>query len=84
MVKKTMAEGEKRMKKGIHPEYVESTVKCACGEVFTIKSNKKETNVDTCSKCHPFYTGNQNTSNKRGAVDKFNKKYGFKKNEKAA
>jgi len=66
------------MKKGIHPEYIESKVKCACGEEFIIKSNKPETHVDTCSKCHSFYNGGKTTSNKRGAVEKFNKKYGIK------
>ena len=47
------------MKQGIHPEYVEATVKCACGETFTTRSTKSELRVDICSKCHPFFTGKQ-------------------------
>ena len=72
-----MAEGEKSMKKGIHPESKEATITCACGETFTAKSTKDEITVEVCSKCHPFYTGKQNRSSKTGRVDKFNKKYGF-------
>lgn len=42
------------MKKDIHPDYMDCTVTCACGNVFETKSNKKELRVDICSKCHPF------------------------------
>lgn len=73
------------MKKGIHPDYKEATVTCACGETFTTKSTKPEIVVEVCSKCHPFYTGQQNRTSRAGRVDKFNKKYGFNQsNEKAA
>ncbi len=65
------------MKKGIHPEYKECKVVCACGETFTTMSTKEEIDVEVCSKCHPFYTGKQNRASKTGRVDKFNKKYGF-------
>ena len=71
------------MKAGIHPEYMDCTVTCACGETFTTKSNKKEITVEVCSKCHPFYTGKQRGVSHAGRVDKFNKKYGFTQ-EKAA
>lgn len=71
------------MKKGIHPGYVECTVTCACGETFTVKSNKPEMQVEVCSKCHPFYTGKQARASRAGRVDKFNKKYGFNSNEAA-
>ena len=64
------------MKKGIHPEYVETEVTCACGNKFTVKSNKKELQLEVCDKCHPFFTG------KQGATEKFNKKYGFDKEAK--
>ena len=70
------------MKKNIHPEYVEATVTCACGNTFKTKSTKKEINVEVCSACHPFYTGTQNTTTRKGQVDKFNKKYGFDKESK--
>lgn len=65
------------MKKGIHPNYVECNVTCACGNAFTTLSTKKELHVEVCSKCHPFYTGKQNRTSKTGRVEKFNKKYGF-------
>jgi len=68
---------ELKMKKGIHPEYKECKVVCACGETFTTMSTKEEIDVEVCSKCHPFYTGKQNRASKTGRVDKFNKKYGF-------
>ena len=47
------------MKKGIHPEFMDCTVTCACGETFTVKSNKEAIAVEVCSKCHPFYTENK-------------------------
>ncbi len=65
------------MKAGIHPEYKETKVTCACGETFTTQSTKDEINVEVCSKCHPFYTGQQRNVSRAGKVDKFNKKYGF-------
>jgi len=66
------------MKKGIHPEYHECTVKCACGETFVTGSVKKEMKVDICSKCHPFFTGKQKLVDTGGRVDRFNKRYGIK------
>lgn len=68
------------MKKGIHPETREAKFICACGETFTAKTTRKEDeiHVEVCSKCHPFYTGTQNTKNLTGNVEKFNKKYGRK------
>lgn len=72
------------MKKGIHPEYVETKVTCACGNTFTVKSNKPELHIETCDKCHPFYTGVQGAVAKTGRVEKFNRKYGFNQDKKAA
>lgn len=65
------------MKKNIHPESHKVAVICACGETFEAESTKKEIIVEVCSKCHPFYTGKQNRSSKKGRVDKFNQKYGI-------
>lgn len=73
-----MAEGEKTMKKGIHPNYVDTQVTCACGNTFTVKSNKEQLHLEVCNKCHPFFTGEQGKASKTGAVDKFNRKYGIK------
>ena len=47
------------MKEGIHPNYQECTVVCNCGNTFKTGSTKKELHVEVCSKCHPFYTGQQ-------------------------
>ena len=65
------------MKKGIHPEYGEAVVRCACGETFTTGSTKKELKVDICSKCHPFFTGRQKLVDTGGRVDRFKKRYGI-------
>lgn len=69
------------MKKGIHPEYKDTKVNCACGNSFTVKSLKDEIHIETCSSCHPLYTGTQSTKRVAGKVDKFNKKYGFDKKD---
>jgi len=63
------------MKKGVHPEYYETTVTCACGEVIHTRSTKKNIRVEICSKCHPFYTGKQRFVDSAGRVEKFKKKY---------
>ena len=67
------------MKKGIHPMYKKATVVCACGETFEVESTTDTINVEVCSKCHPVYTGKQVRTSHTGRVDKFNKKYGFDK-----
>ena len=65
------------MKAGIHPEYKEATIKCACGETFETGSVKDSLSVEICSKCHPFYTGKQKLVDSAGRVDKFKKRYGL-------
>ena len=60
-----MAEGERIMKKNIHPNYVKATVTCACGNTFETESTKENIQVEVCSKCHPFYTGKQSTASKK-------------------
>lgn len=72
----TIRKEVKDMKKGIHPEYKEVSVHCACGNDFTTSSTKDEIRVEICSDCHPFYTGKQKTMEKGGRVEKFKKKYG--------
>lgn len=67
------------MKKGIHPKYYQATVTCNCGNTFVTGSTKKEIHVEVCSKCHPFYTGQQRATAAKGRIDKFNRKYGFTK-----
>jgi len=63
------------MKKDIHPDYVECTVMCACGNTFKTMSTKKEIRVEICSQCHPFFTGKQKFVDSAGRVEKFRKKY---------
>ena len=68
------------MKEGIHPDYQDCVIKCACGETIETKSIKSELRVETCSKCHPFYTGKQKFVDAGGRVDKFKKRLeNFKK-----
>lgn len=65
------------MKEGIHPNYKNAKVICACGETFETGSTKPELKVEICSKCHPFFTGKQKFVDTSGRVDKFKKKYGM-------
>jgi large subunit ribosomal protein L31 len=66
------------MREGIHPDYKQTTIKCACGEVIEIGSTKENILVEICSKCHPFYTGKQKLIDTGGRVEKFNKKFNRK------
>ena len=66
------------MKKDIHPEYVDSTITCACGNVIKTRSTVAEINIGICSACHPFYTGKQKFVDTAGRVERFRKKYGLK------
>jgi len=63
------------MQKDIHPNYVECSVSCVCGNAFTIKSLQNEMRVDICDKCHPFFTGEEKLVDAAGKVEKFKKKY---------
>ena len=68
------------MKKDIHPNYNRAKVTClTCGTTFETGSTLKEIKVDTCSNCHPFFTGKQVFTQADGRVEKFNKRYGLKK-----
>ncbi len=66
------------MKEGIHPNYKETKVICACGDSFTTRSTRENIRVDICSKCHPFFTGKQKLVDAEGRVEKFKKKYAKK------
>ncbi len=67
------------MKSGIHPKYDEVTVTCACGNSFKTRSTAGDLKVEICSSCHPFFTGKQKFLDTAGRIEKFNKKYGIKK-----
>ena len=69
------------MKSDIHPNYVETTVTCGCGETFKTRSTKDKIGVEVCSKCHPFYTGTQKLVDTAGRVEKFQRKYGWRYGE---
>lgn len=66
------------MKTGIHPEYKEATIKCACGAEHKTRSTRGDMSVEICSQCHPFYTGTQKLVDTAGRVDRFKKKYKMK------
>ncbi len=70
------------MKDKIHPEYKETTITCACGEVIHTRSTKQNVRVEIYSKCHPFFTGKQKFVDSAGRVEKFLKKYGKKEENK--
>jgi large subunit ribosomal protein L31 len=69
------------VKSGIHPEYKEVTVSCACGEKFVTRSTRKDLRLEICSKCHPFFTGRQKLIDTAGRVERFTRRYA--KKEKA-
>jgi large subunit ribosomal protein L31 len=62
------------MKPGIHPNYVEATVICSCGNTFKTRSTKAELRTDLCSVCHPFYTGEQRIVDTAGQVERFTRR----------
>ena len=67
------------MKEGILPDYKQTQIKCACGNVIETGSTKEDIRIEICSACHPFYTGKQKLVDTGGRVDKFRKRYGLEK-----
>jgi large subunit ribosomal protein L31 len=72
------------MKKGIHPNYNETRVICACGNSFLTRSTKKEIRVEICSMCHPFFTGKQKLVDTAGRLERFQRRYKKGKSAEAA
>jgi len=71
------------MKNGIHPEYKETSIRCACGNEIQVGSTKSDIRVEICSNCHPFFTGKQKLIDTAGRIERFRKKYEkFQKQEK--
>ncbi len=67
------------MKQGIHPEYSATSIRCACGNVIETRSTVKDIiQVEICSVCHPFFTGQQRIMDTAGRIDRFKKKFGDK------
>ena len=65
------------MKSEIHPQYTDTKVTCNCGNEFVTRStlNDDQLRIEICSKCHPFYTGQQKIVDTAGRVDRFRKRY---------
>jgi large subunit ribosomal protein L31 len=63
------------MKPTGHPKYVESTIICACGNTWKTRSTKETVHLDICSRCHPFFTGEQRIVDTAGRVERFRKRY---------
>lgn len=72
------------MKTDIHPDYVETTVTCSCGNTFTTHSTVPSMSVELCNECHPFYTGKQKLVDTGGRIDRFERRYGKRKRAGAA
>ena len=67
------------MRKDIQPNYDKATITCVCGNVIEVGSTKKEMKTDTCSACHPFFTGQKQAVSSKGRAAKFMEKYGTNK-----
>lgn len=66
------------MKKAIHPDYQDATITCACGHVFKTRSTVKEMSINSCSACHPIFTGQATLLDAEGRVEQFRKRYARK------
>ena len=72
------------MKTEIHPTYVDTHVKCSCGNTFTTRSTRGgDLLIELCNECHPYFTGKQKLVDTGGRVDRFNKRYGTRKSKSA-
>lgn len=63
------------MKANIHPDYIEATIHCSCGNEVQTRSTKATIRLDVCSACHPFFTGEQRIVDTAGRVERFNRRY---------
>ena len=71
------------MREGIHPDYHQVTVHCACGAEHKTRSTKKDLRVELCSQCHPFFTGKQKLVDTAGRVERFQRRYAKSGKEQA-
>ena len=67
------------MKDKIHPKYEDATITCICGNVIKTRSTAKDMKINSCSACHPFFTGTAKSMDAAGRVEQFNKRYGRNK-----
>ena len=73
----------RKMKAGIHPEYYETDIVCACGAVYHTRSTRRDIKIGICAACHPFFTGEQKFVDTAGRVEKFTRRYGSTKATRA-
>ena len=67
------------MQTDIHPDYVDTSVHCSCGNTFITRSTRGgDLRVELCNECHPFFTGKQKLVDTGGRVERFNKRYGVR------
>ena len=66
------------MKTEIHPEFFTCTVTCSCGNVYETGATKPTLRVEICSKCHPFYTGEQRVVDSQGRIERMRRRYNMK------
>jgi large subunit ribosomal protein L31 len=66
------------MKADIHPKYDEATIRCACGNLIKTRSTRKEMHINSCARCHPYYTGTAKLMDTEGRVERFQKRYAKK------
>jgi len=69
------------MKPEIHPDFVNATVACVCGNIVETYSTQENMRVEICSKCHPFFTGQRKLVDTGGRVEQFFKRYNIKPQE---
>ena len=69
------------MKQGIHPKYEPTVITCACGNQVETRSTAESISVEICAVCHPFYTGQQRLVDTAGRVERFQRKYGKRKEQ---
>ncbi len=71
------------MKPDVHPEYVETTITCACGNSIETRSTVSNLRVEICSNCHPFHTGKQKLVDTAGMVERYRRRYKIEEKEEA-
>ncbi|MEE9277300.1 MAG: 50S ribosomal protein L31 [Dehalococcoidia bacterium] len=72
------------MKSDIHPEYVAAVIRCGCGNSWETRATKADMRIEICSKCHPFFTGEQRIVDTAGRVERFRRRYGLHEEETPA
>jgi large subunit ribosomal protein L31 len=72
------------MKEGIHPDYRETVIACACGTTYRTRSTRQRISIGICAACHPFFTGEQKFVDTAGRVEKFARRYGTTKADRGS